>query len=146
MRVELIINDYLAKRKRAARLYRRLRELEDRAKSPPSSANYCEVKSRGTKTREDLFVTIADTREEWRTAALDELEARQYLFDLVLKLKDPEESDVLYYRFVECMTVKQAKKKLKYCGEVRQIFRKQKTGLKHLEKIAAEEEKEHRKS
>ena len=144
MRVERIINGYLAKRKRAARLYKRLKELEDRAKSPPSSANYCEVKSRGTKTREDLFVIIADVREEWQNAALDELEARQHLFDLILKLKDPEEADVLYYRFVECMTAEQTEKELKYCGEVRQIFRKQKTGLKHLEKIAVEDEKERR--
>ena len=132
-----IINDYRKKRKRAAKLFERYQATKDKATTPPSSANYTEIKAKDDKSREDLYIKMVDTCEKWQLAALDELEARQRLFSLIMSLKDPDEIEILCFRFVDGYKVKDIIKK--WPGDIseRQIFRKLKKGLYHLEAIAA---------
>ena len=140
MSITEIIDDYREKRKRTARIYHRYQEAKDKAATPPSSGNYTEIKTKGTGSREDLYIKMINAREKWQAAALDELEARQRLFDLFIMLDDPEEMEVANAHFLDGEKADETAARLG--TSERQIFRKLKTGLYHLEAIAAGEDRE----
>lgn len=142
MNIKEIISDYRKKRRRAALLLEKYDELKDRATTPASACNYGEIKTKSSSGREHLYIKMLTAREKWQNAALDELEARQRLFDFVMMLEDPDEMDILYLHFIDGHTIKNIFKH--WAGDVseREIYRKLKSGLFHLEAIAAEKEPE----
>lgn len=142
MSITEIIDDYREKRKRTARLYDRYQEARSKAATPPSSGIYTEIKTKGTGSREDLYIKMINAGEKWQLAALEELEARQRLFSFIIELKDTDEMEILYFHFIDGTTIKEIPKN--WPGDIseRQIFRKLKSGLEHLEAITAGEDPE----
>ena len=136
MNITELLSEHREKKRRAALLLERYQELKARAISPTSAGNYTEIKAKGTKSREDLYTEIIDTREKWQLAALDYLEIRQRLFDLINKLKDPEESEILYYRLLEDMTFTQLVKKTSASRSG--LHYKVRHAMKHLKEAAEE--------
>ena len=106
MNIKEIISDYRKKRRRAALLLEKYDELKDRATTPASACNYGEIKTKSSSGREHLYIKMLTAREKWQNAALDELEARQRLFDFVMMLEDPDEMDILYLHFIDGHTIK----------------------------------------
>ncbi len=139
MKIHEIINDYRKKRRRAALLLEKYDELKDRATAPASACNYGEIKTKSSDGREHLYIKMLTAREKWQNAALDELEARQRLFDLFIMLDDPEEMEATSAHFLDGEKADEIAARLG--TSERQIFRKLKSGLFHLEEIAAEETK-----
>lgn len=134
MNIYSLIDEYNGARKKSARLLEKYMDLKARAQSPKSAGAFSEVKTRGKNTTEDLYIKVIRAAEMWQTAALDELETRQQLFELFMLLDDPEEMEVANAHLLDGEKADEIAARLG--TSERQIFRKLKSGLKKLEKIA----------
>lgn len=103
MDIKILIKKYHIRQKRAAHLFEQYRKLKDRALSPKSTANFTEIKTKNNGEQDTLYIKIITAWENWQIAQLDYIEARQELFDIILQMENPDESDILYFRFIEGM-------------------------------------------
>ena len=141
MDIQELIKAYKSQRKYAARLFNLYQELKAKATDPPSAGNYTEIRTKSSGGRDNLYAKMATTWQKWQAAQIDYIEMRQDLFDIIMKVENPDEADILYLHIVDGMKHPEIVKQwpadhrgeiLTEPAEIHKYMR----GLEHLETMA----------
>ena len=141
MDIEALIEKYQEQQSNAARLFEQYKEVKGRALSPMSAANYTEIKIKGNGGKDAAYIKTIAAWEKWQAAQMDYIETRQELFDVIMKLENPDELDVLYFRLIERMKHREiiAIWPEEHRGEILEAdaeMAKFRRGYKHLQELA----------